>query len=372
MRQVELTPEINAALSLGLDCVVAIGVSGGKDSTAVALATVAHLKSIDFQGRTVLIHSDLGKTEWNQSIVKCRELAFHLGLELIVVRRKAGGMMERWQGRWKANVKRFKNLECVKLILPWSTPGMRFCTSELKVAPICSELKKRFRGQMIVNVVGIRRLESCGRANAPISKSNAKLKHKTVDATTGRATDGYDWNAIATWTLDDVFESIEEAGLTLHEAYTIFGLSRVSCKFCILQNKCDQENATKPAESHDLYREQVDLEIASTFSFQSGGWLGDVSPYLLSTEQRLQLEEAKVKAEARECLDKQIPKHLLYVKGWPHSIPTEEEAILLSAHRRDVAKVMGLDVKYTTAEDVIARYTELMALKDSKAKKKVA
>ena len=122
IRPIAITDEITEALSLGNNCVVAIGISGGKDSSAVAIATLAHLKAVGFKGRTVLVHSDLGSVEWTQSLPKCRELAAHLGLELIVVKRKAGGMMERWQGRWAANVKRFAALSCVKPILPWSTP----------------------------------------------------------------------------------------------------------------------------------------------------------------------------------------------------------------------------------------------------------
>ena len=41
-----------------------------------------------------------------------------------------------WLSRWAANVARYANLECVKLILPWSTAAQRFCTAELKSAVI--------------------------------------------------------------------------------------------------------------------------------------------------------------------------------------------------------------------------------------------
>ena len=55
-------------------------------------------------------------------------------------------MMKRWLKRWTNNLARYRSMACVKLILPWSTPGMRFCTSELKSAPIASALVKRFPG----------------------------------------------------------------------------------------------------------------------------------------------------------------------------------------------------------------------------------
>lgn len=371
MRSIDITNEISEALELGAKAVVAIGISGGKDSTAVALATVDHLRAIGFKGRTVLIHSDLGSVEWEDSLPKCRELAAHLGLELIIVRRKAGGMMHRWQGRWAANMKRFRELSCVKPILPWSTPSMRFCTSELKVDPITSELKKRFPGRCIINVMGIRRAESCGRKNAKVSKPNAKLKHKTVSKDTGMATHGYDWNAIATWQTLDVLDAIHGAELGMHEAYTKHGMSRVSCRFCILSGACDTENATKPSESHDNYREQCELEIVSTFSFQGDKWLSDVAPHLLSEDQRTRLVEAKEAAALRTEMDAQIPENLLYVKGWPVAIPTQHEAEFLAGYRRQMGEVLGIEgMECTTAPEVIARYKSLMAEKEAKAKKK--
>jgi hypothetical protein len=49
-------------------------------------------------------------------------------------------MIERWEQRWRDNCARYIDLECVTLITPWSSSGMRFCTSELKLTPISREL----------------------------------------------------------------------------------------------------------------------------------------------------------------------------------------------------------------------------------------
>jgi hypothetical protein len=38
-------------------------------------------------------------------------------------------MVERWESRWESSVRRYAALETVTLVLPWSTPSMRFCTS---------------------------------------------------------------------------------------------------------------------------------------------------------------------------------------------------------------------------------------------------
>lgn len=98
------------------------------DSDACAIALNKHRNAIGHTGPRILVHSDLGRIEWAESLPQCERLAAHLGWELLVVRRQAGDMMDRWQGRWQNNVARYIDLSCVKMILPWSTPSMRCCT----------------------------------------------------------------------------------------------------------------------------------------------------------------------------------------------------------------------------------------------------
>src|SRR5690349_8220064 len=105
---------------------VAIGVSGGKDSDVAAFAVLYALAAAGHIGPQILIHSDLGRVEHADSLPACERLASRLGLELVVVRRKAGDLMDRWLVRWQNNLERYRQLQCVKLILPWSTPAMRF------------------------------------------------------------------------------------------------------------------------------------------------------------------------------------------------------------------------------------------------------
>lgn len=355
MPPIATTPLIESLLSNHAP--VAFGVSGGKDSDALALATCAHLDAIGHRGPRVLIHSDLGRVEWRESLPQCERLAQYLGLELIVVRRQAGDLLERWQTRWANNVARYAALECVKIILPWSTASMRFCTSELKTAIICRELIKRFPGQTIVSAAGIRREESAARAKAPISKPQNKL------TSTKHNTSGYDWLPIADWTKQQVLDLHTAAGFPLHSAYATN--SRVSCMFCILASRSDLLASTAWPESHDLYRAMVQLEIASTFSFQDSGWLADLAPHLLSDEQRRGLENAKQRAKEREAIEAEIPSHLLYVKGWPTVMPTAAEARLLARVRVRIGELLGIEVQYNDADAIIGRYAELMAARPS-------
>lgn len=343
---------------LANNAVVAISVSGGKDSQACAIATNAHLNEIGHQGPRVLIHADLGTVEWRDSLPTCERLAQHLGLELMVVRRQAGDMLDRWRGRWSNNVGRYRDLSCVKLILPWSTPSMRFCTSELKAAPLASALRKRFPEQNIVNVVGIRREESPNRSRMPISAMDSRLTRK------GAA--GITWNAIIDWPVAQVFKVIRDAGLTLHEAYTKYQSSRVSCVYCIMGSLPDLTAAAQCEANQDVYRDMVELEAQSTFAFQGNRWLADVAPQLLPASLKQSIARAKRGSMERQAAESMLPEHLLFTKGWPLVLPSTEEAKLIAAVRRQVGSIVGIPTDFTNADDVMARYMELLTHKTSK------
>lgn len=351
--RVNQCPEVDALLAR--DAVVAVGVSGGKDSQACALAVQEYLDAIGHQGPRVLVHSDLGRVEWKQSLSKCHEIADALGWDMHVVKRAAGDLMDRWLVRWNNNVARYANLESVKIILPWSTPTMRFCSSELKSALINSYLRRSFPGKDVINVVGIRRQESAGRAKMPVSKSNPNCANKGGT--------GITWNAIIDWNVEEVFSIIDRRGLELHEGYTKYGMSRISCVCCIMASGPDLHASMSCEENHPAYREMVELELDSTFSFQSNKWLADVNPEVLGAELSARIEPAKAAAAMRETAEARIPKHLLYSKGWPTCIPTIEEAETLADVRREVASLLGLTIQYTDSRSIIDRFTQLMDLK---------
>ena len=278
--------------------------------------------------------------------------------------------MKRWQKRWQNNLQRYRDLSCVKIILPWSTPSMRFCTSELKSAPIASMLVKRFPGRRIISACGIRREEGNGRdssarTNAPTSKENARLTNKRAQ------TSGIDWNPIAAWSTEDVFAFCAGRGFQMHEGYGL-GMKRISCCFCIMQDMHDQRVSASIAKHAPVYRTIVELEIASTFAFQGSRWLGDIAPHLLDQEQRDAIAAAKRLAAKREEIEARIPKHLLYEAGWPKVMPTAEEADLLCGVRREIASLYEIQVSCTEPAELIARYAQLMKLKAVKdaAKKK--
>lgn len=348
---VETSPMIDSLLQRNAP--VALGVSGGKDSGAMSLAVNSYLDEIGYRGPRILIHSDLGRVEWRESLPMCQRLADRLGLELVVVRRQAGDLLDRWKVRWQNNCQRYANLEIVRLILPWSTPSMLFCRSELKAAIICRELIQRFPKQAIISGTGIRREESTTRANAPISVPQARLTN------TAHQTSGIDWHPIAAWSLEQVLAYHQLRQFPLHEGYAM-GMSRISCAFCILGNAGDLAVSAACLDNQDLYRELVDIEIYSSFSFQSNHWLGDIAPWLLTEKQLHGIAEAKRRAAIRKEAEARIPRHLWYVKGRPIVMPTQAEARLLSEVRSIVADTLEINISYREPETILMRYAELM------------
>jgi 3'-phosphoadenosine 5'-phosphosulfate sulfotransferase (PAPS reductase)/FAD synthetase len=346
MMSVQSLPLVDDALIN--DAPVAIGVSGGKDSQAAALATSRHLDAIGHGGPRLLVHSDLGSVEWNDSLPICEALAAHLGVDLLVVRRNAGDLMERWEARWRSSIRRYEDLSTVTLVPCWSTPSMRFCTSEMKTHVIRSALKRRFKGRTIVNVTGVRRAESAARARSTIAEK--EKDHPIIN-----------WRPIVDWSEADVFAAIDASGLAPHPAYRNFGMSRVSCRFCIMSNVSDLMAATAQPESHDLYRRMVQLECDSSFAFQGARWLGDVAPQLLTAKQRQDLECAKHNARWRVHCENSIAPGMLYVKGWPARMLTDDEADLLAATRRNVSEVFQFNSACLDRESIHARYAELIA-----------
>lgn len=350
-------PEIDALIDAHAP--VAIGVSGGKDSQAAALATFDYLHSRHHRGPRVLIHSDLGRVEWNESLPVCERLAAHLGCELIVVRRKAGDMLDRWQSRWASSVRRYEQLETVTVVLPWSTPSMRFCTSELKTHVIAAELRRRFKGLKFINVTGVRRQESAARARGSIASLESDGK-------------AWSWRPISDWTTEQVFDRIKASGLAAHEAYTRYGLSRTSCRFCIMSSLGDLNAAAAAPESHELYREMVALEARSTFAFQGNRWLGDIAPALLPEGLRADFALAKTKAAQRVALESRIPKDLLYTKGWPTRMPSVSEAVLLADVRSKVSSLLAMNADFLAPSTVLCRYEALMAARQRAESKEAA
>src|SRR3546814_13826982 len=72
-------------------------------------------------------------------------------------------------------------------------------------------------------------------------------------------------------TTDQVFQYHHEHALTLHEAYEVYGATRLSCAFCVLASKHDIEVSAGVTANHDLYRLLVEIEARTGRSEERRG-----------------------------------------------------------------------------------------------------
>ena len=121
-----------------------------------------------------------------------------------------------------------------------------------------------------------------------------------------------------------------------------------------------EASAAAPANA-EVYRELVGIEARSTFPFQPGRWLADVSPRLLSPGLRSDVSRAKANQHERRRLEAAMPPGLRYVKGWPPRLPSKAEAEDIAAARRPILARHNLAERFPTASAVLDRFAELLA-----------
>ncbi len=337
---------------------VVFNLSGGKDSGAVSHAFNLWLDTIDHpRERRVAIHADLGRIEWRSTEETVRATADFLGVPLLVERRNAGDLITRWETRFANAKTRYEALETYRLIGPWSHASQRFCTSELKAQVMGPALAKRFRGEEILQIVGIRREESANRAKTPISSPD----HRHAPPGNKAGTRMLICNPGVEATTAQVFAAHDAYGIPLHEAYRIFGSTRLSCAYCVLASEHDLKASASCTNNVPVYQHLVGMECGSTFSFQPNRWLGDVEPRLLTEGLRADLARAKSKAQIRRDLEAQLPKELGYAKAWPPRLPTLDEAESILKARTAILAQHGLDNRYSDAGAIISRFADLIA-----------
>lgn len=354
------TPRIVRLLTSD-DAPCAFSISGGKDGAAAAIAGIEYLNHIGHTGGRILEHCDLGLIEHRDSIHACERLAKSLETELVVVK-PIRDMIEAWHYRWECNIERYAKLLCMKLIMPWSSSSMRFCTP-MKVDALTKEAARRFKGQTILNITGIRREESPRRAKSPVSKWQPRLSRARARDGSYGPTRGLDWHPVAHYLIEDVFSIMLERHVKWHEHYGL--LERISCSLCVLAARAQLQRSARLPENYSACMAVINLELTSAFSFQEGCWVADLVPEYLDARMRAELAEAKERARARREAESLIPRHLLYNKHWPEAVPTPQEAELISRIRATVARVTRITVDYIDPPKIISRFVELMAKKAS-------
>lgn len=362
--EIAITPDIIAVLKAG--AWVVFNLSGGKDSTAAMAAVNLYLDLIGHpRQRRMAIHADLGRAEWDSTPATVEAIAAAAGVPLTVVRRAAGDLVDRWIQRFESGKRRYEALETYNLIGPWSSASLKFCQSEMKIATIGPAIARALRGEHVISVVGIRRDESHNRAQTPVAKADPRFAPPGNRYGTAMSL----WHPIVDWTTADVFRAHDILGLLLHEAYSVWRATRLSCRYCIFASLHDLQASAAAPPNTAVYRELVGIEARSTFPFQPSRWLADVAPHLLSRGLCADIVRAKADQAERRRIEAAMPSGLRYVKGWPPRLPTAAEASAILAARRPILSRHGLAERFPTERSIMERFRELMAIGARKRRK---
>ena len=295
---ITLPREIEVALRAGAWAV--FNLSGGKDSSAALFAAMPVLDALGHpRERRIAVHADLGRAEWDSTPATVKAIAARAEIPLAIRRRQSGDLFERWNQRFAAGKVRYEELATYNLIGPWSSASLRFCTSEQKAQVIGPYLARHLAGEIIIQVIGIRRDESSARSVAPDWKRDTRFAANGNRAGTSMLV----WHPVIDWSSDDVFAFHDANAVPLHEAYTQYGSSRLSCRYCVLQSLGDQRASASCPSNHEAFIHLVALEARSTFSFQPGRWLADTAPHLLTPGLAADVARAKHDAVQRRQLD---------------------------------------------------------------------
>jgi len=346
--QAEWTPEVESLLRDGAWAVWSV--SGGKDSSAAMAATIPMLDAIGHpRERRLALHADLGRAEWRSTHAHAQAVCDRLGVPLEVVRNPTHDMISRWQRRGDLGRIRYAEYETVRHFGPWSASGLLFCRKELKKVPL--DGFKKALGAPVVSIIGLRREESSGRKNTPVSGNDKdlqeRLKHRAVV-----------WNPIAAWSTQDVFDLHARQDIPLHEAYGL-GSTRLSCAYCVLGSLNDLSVSAAAEQNQDLYRLQVGMEASYGFSFQPTRWLGDIAPHLLDADLSAALVSAKALAAERRSIEAAIPAEMRFRNNELPVIPDQEMAAVMSGIRTEVARLHGIELVVRDAGAIIDRTVQI-------------
>lgn len=269
--------EPDALTLLRKGAALVLSVSGGKDSDAMCHHLLDLREREGWSGDVCMVHADLGtRVEWQQTPDYVRSLAERKGVPLHVVCWTHGDLIDRiWQRYYKD-----PSRPC------WPSAKMRYCTSDLKRAPISRWLRNTFPTGNVICAMGLRAEESTTRARKP----TFTLRKDSSAPTKGRFC--YDWLPIHRWNETDVWNCIHQHGNSYHEAYEL-GNQRLSCALCVLASLNDLRNGA--AHNPDTYREYCRIEAVTGYSFRKDFWLSDLKPELLSPEILTAIQNHKLK-----------------------------------------------------------------------------
>lgn len=242
---------------------LAVSISGGKDSQALLSSLSALHREQGWAGSIYAVHAHLGRAEWPQSLAHCHHIAREAGVELVVVRRPQGDLVQEMQDRmealrgtekphWPSSAARYctsdqKRTQIDKVLRaphwpsaasryctshqktsqidkvlrnPWPTASMRYCTADQKRDQLVKEHRKH---ELVIAAMGMRAEESSHRAKlsqvtvagrVTASALKALSPEQALDAKQDGQRLALDWLPLHEWSEADVWEA---CGTTLDD-----------------------------------------------------------------------------------------------------------------------------------------------------------
>ncbi|RKS78597.1 3'-phosphoadenosine 5'-phosphosulfate sulfotransferase (PAPS reductase)/FAD synthetase [Actinomadura pelletieri DSM 43383] len=259
---VHLSADYSAPPDLKTYDILLCNISGGKDSQAMLDVVVEATKNAGVGDRVVTVFCDLGdEDEWPGTKQLAAEHAAHYCVRHEIVFRQvpdgAGAM--RQQGLTEHIESRRQQ--------KWPDKARRFCTSDMKRAPVHKLMtrlvaEKRALGIIgrrvrILNIMGMRAEESIDRAAMVPYRNDARASNKTK-----REVD--EWLPLLDWKVQQVWARLAKARTRIHPIYAV--LPRLSCRFCVLAGRRHLVTAARldPAGA----RRRAELEAAMEHQFR--------------------------------------------------------------------------------------------------------
>jgi 3'-phosphoadenosine 5'-phosphosulfate sulfotransferase (PAPS reductase)/FAD synthetase len=251
---------------------IVVSISGGKDSQVMLWHVVRLLAEHGLLDRLVVLHCDLGESEWEGTGELAREHARLAGARFILTSR-IGGTAKKDSSVYRKGETYGSILDYAERRGSWPAPGPRWCTSEFKRGPastVYTALAREWRQAggsgrpcRILDCQGLRAAESPGRA---------KLGALTVRKSNG-AQHVDTWLPIHRLSEAQVWADIRTSGWVHHYAYDL-GMPRLSCAFCIFASR----DVLLLAGEHnrDLLDRHVAVEERIGHTFKAKLALGDV------------------------------------------------------------------------------------------------
>ncbi len=273
------TPEFDN-LNLAEFDLILLNTSGGKDSQAMMDLMMATAKHQGYAGQIHAVHADLDRMEWEGSWKLVQDQCSHYGIENLHKCKRDQDLLEQVKERGM-----------------WPSPSARYCTSDHKrdqIQKVVVKLAKALKLEgishpRILNCLGFRSEESAARANKPILEINKRASTKTRTVT--------NYLPIHSWIWDQVWTRISESGAPYAAAYDL-GMSRYSCRFCIMSSKADLVISAKA--NIPLLDELIQIEEDIDHTFQPKLSLAEVKAEAiqeLALEEEEQMEEAEMGKE---------------------------------------------------------------------------